>query len=528
MSSNIIVECPRESVPLLNSHPSDATLTNIPIHNETEDIPFDDELNVSRVSLIKQEAWWLFISSIPLSMSYFLQSSFNFISMLSVGRLGVNELAAASLGLMMINFIVLMPGIGLASALESFCNSAFTASSDKTRVGFHARRGLFAVTLQLIPTAVLFLFMDQLLLLLGQTPEVSELCGQFLRVWLVGSWPLLAYECLKRFVQAQGIMKASTWVMVLVAPVHIYASYALVWSPSTGVGFIGAPLAMAMSNWLLFLGITGYIVFSKARHAWGTFSLDCIDGIGEYYRLAIPSAAMMACSWAAFELVTFGSSIFGPVSLAAQACMFTAMSLTYQTPAAIGSATATRIGNALGQGKHRRARYAAYVSISTGYIVGIVCSTILFTHRRTWGYIFSKDEDVVALCAKLMPLFAAVQTYDGMNGLVGGIMRALGRQSLGAALAFPSFWIMGIPLGFYLGMGPPKLEVVGLWLGLVLGVIAYSVSQQCFILFYVDWRHEVKACLSRVMVSPQPKKLDTADSMISSSAASMVSYGSMV
>ncbi|KAJ1946319.1 ethionine resistance protein [Kickxella alabastrina] len=526
MSSNSIVEYPRESAPLLNSHPSETTLAYTSIHNEPEVVPLDEELNVSRVSLIKQESWWLFTSSIPLSMSFFLQSSFNFISMLSVGKLGVNELAATSLSLMMINFLVRMPGIGLASALESFCNSAFTASSDKTRVGFHTRRGLFAVTLQLIPTTVLFLFMDQLLLLLGQTPEVSKLCGQFLHVWLVGSWPLLAYECLKRFMQAQGIMKASTWVMVLVAPVHIYASYALVWSPSMGMGFIGAPLAMAISNWLLFLGITGYIVFSKARHAWGTFSLDFIDGIGQYYRLAIPSAAMMACSWAAFELVTFGSSLFGPISLAAQACMFTAMSLTYQIPAAIGSATATRIGNMLGQGKHRRARYTSYVSIFTGYVVGVVCSTILFTHRRTWGYLFTGDDDVVVLCAKLMPYFVVVQMHDGMNGLVGGIMRALGRQSLGAALAFPSFWIMGIPLGFYLGMGPPKLGVVGFWLGLILGVVSYSLLQQIFILFYVDWRHEVKACLSRVMV-PQPKKLNAANLTMPPLSDSATSYGSM-
>ncbi|KAJ1921466.1 ethionine resistance protein, partial [Coemansia sp. S17] len=245
-----------------------------------------------------------------------------------------------------------------------------------------------------------------------------------------------------------------------------------------------------------------------------------------FYRLAIPSAAMMACSWAAFELVTFGSSMFGPVTLAAQACIFAAMSLTYQTPAAIGSAAAARVGNSLGQGKQRRARYSSYVAIAMGYIVGMVCSLLLFTNRHRWGYIFSDDAEVVALCSTLMPYFAAVQTYDGMNGLVSGIMRALGRQSLGAMLAFPSFWILAIPIGFYLGMGPMDLQVVGLWLGLAVGVIAYSLSMQCYVLFCVDWRHEVKVCLERLVRSSNPKTDETRERLVSNSMSD--SYGSLV
>ncbi|KAJ1940728.1 ethionine resistance protein [Linderina pennispora] len=97
-----------------------------------------------------------------------------------------------------------------------------------------------------------------------------------------------------------------------------------------------------------------------------------------------------------------------------------------------------------------------------------------------------------------------------MNGLVAGILRALGKQSLGAILAFPSFWILAVPIAFYLGMGPPHLEVIGLWLGLAVGVILYSLAQQCYILFYIDWRHEVKVCLDRLARST--KNLDPVQS----------------
>ncbi|KAJ1663954.1 ethionine resistance protein [Coemansia sp. RSA 1813] len=490
-----------ETVPLFGSHASQTTLADALHTPDTlSELPLNDEVEVSRWDLIVQEATWLLSSSVPLVLSYLCQSSFTFASMLSVGKLGVNELAAASLAVMLVNVIVLMPSIGMACALETFCSAAFTASSDKTRVGFHLQRGLIAVTIQLIPTILGFVFIDRLLVLTGQTEEVAALCAQFLRIWLLGSWPQLAFECLKRFVQAQGIMQASTWVMVVVAPLHLLNSYILVWSPVLGMGFVGAPWAIVISNWMQFAGLVAFIAFGKARQAWGGFALrECFDGILEFYKLALPSAAMLGCSWVAFELVTFESSAFGPVALAAQACMFTAMSITYQAPSAIGAAASARIGNSLGQGKQRRARYAAYTAISFGYIVGMTCSVVLFLNRRKWGYIFSDNVEVVTLCAALMPYFAAVSTYDGMNGLVAGILRALGKQGLGALLAFPSFWVLAIPLGSFLAFGAPHMEIAGLWLGLVLGVVAYSLSQQCYILFYVDWRHEVKVCLDRLV-----------------------------
>ncbi|KAJ2689807.1 ethionine resistance protein [Coemansia spiralis] len=214
---------------------------------------------------------------------------------------------------------------------------------------------------------------------------------------------------------------------------------------------------------------------------------------------------MLACSWGAFELVTFGSSLFGPATMAAQACIFTAMAITFQAPSAVGSAAATRIGNSLGMGRQRRARYAAYAAIGAGYIIGVASSLLLFAYRRSWGYIFTDDRQVAEICAHLMPFFAAVQTWDGMNGVTGGILRALGKQGLGAMLAFPAFWILGTPLGFYLALGPAHLEIVGLWLGLAAAVIAFSLPQQWYILFRVDWRHEVKECLGRLDRSSRPK-----------------------
>ncbi|KAJ1865040.1 ethionine resistance protein [Coemansia sp. RSA 1722] len=529
MVGGVSTDASGEFSPLLEAHSSDITIANRDTSDDYNDgyALLNEELDFSRTDMIKQEMHWLVKSSIPVSLSYLVQLSFNSFSLLNVGRLGVTELAAASLGLMLANFLIYMPGYGLACALESFCGAAFTASADKTRVGMHAQRGLVAITLMLLPILFVLYYIDDILVHFGQSPEMAKLSSRFLRIWSIGCWPMLAFESLKRFLQSMNIMQVSTWVTFIVAPFHVIISYMLVWSSTIGVGFIGMPLGMTISNWMLFIGISGYIVFSKARHAWGEFSLECMNGISEYYRIAIPGALMMALSWAAMEITTLGAAMYGSVAVAAQACVFSSTCVTYQLSSAIGSAVAARIGHCLGEGKQRRACIASNVSLVLNYVIYICLALLLIYYRDTWGYIYSDDDKVIAMCARLAPCFAFAILFDGLNGQAAGVMRALGRQKLGSILAFPSYWIIGMPFGVFLAKNFAGLDSLGLFVGLTTGMAVFAMSQECFMLFFVDWKKEVKICLDRLARSTkavQAASSESADPLHSS----LEGYGTIV
>ncbi|KAJ2626595.1 ethionine resistance protein, partial [Coemansia sp. RSA 1290] len=155
----------------------------------------------------KEEFLWLTSSSIPIVATYFLQFSLGFANFVAIGNLGAKELAATSLSYMISGVFALAPALGFASAMDTFCSSAFTASTDKTLVGLHFQRGVVAVVLHLIPTSFVFLNMEWLMLLLGQDAEVAALCGKYMKVFLPGVLPWALYECTKRYLQAQGIMR---------------------------------------------------------------------------------------------------------------------------------------------------------------------------------------------------------------------------------------------------------------------------------------------------------------------------------
>ncbi|KAJ2850826.1 ethionine resistance protein, partial [Coemansia erecta] len=200
--------------------------------------------------LAKEEFRWLASSSIPLVATYFLQFSLGFANFVAIGNLGAKELAATSLAYMVSGLFALAPALGIASAMVTFCSSAFTASTDKTLVGLHFQRGIVAIVLHLIPTSIVFLNMEWLILCLGQDAEIAALCGQYMRIFLPGVLPWALYECTKRFLQAQGIMRASTIVILVAAPIHWINSYFLILSPTVGLGYAGAPLNLTITFWL--------------------------------------------------------------------------------------------------------------------------------------------------------------------------------------------------------------------------------------------------------------------------------------
>ncbi|KAJ2786101.1 ethionine resistance protein [Coemansia javaensis] len=458
---------------------------------------FGEEDAAGAGAMARQEAAALAGSAAPVALAYLLQFSFNFVNILSLGHLGASELAAAALGNMTLFMLVNAPAVGLASALDTFCATAFTASRDKTLVGFHLQRGLVAVTLHLLLVLPVLLGLEPVLVAVGQDPAVSRLCASFVRAQLVGAVPWMYFECVKRFLQAQGHMRASTGVLLAVLPLHLANNYLLVWSPTVGIGFLGAAVANVVTFWAMFVGSIAYAWHSEARGAWGGWSRRVAASMPEYYRLAIPTMVMTCSDWAAWELLAIAASYLGSVPLAAQSIVINTCSLTYQVPAGLSVAVTNRAGNLLGQGRARRARVASGTGLLLGAAAGSLNSAFCLAAAAWWGRVYSSDPGVVATVARIMPICALFQLSDAVNGVSAGVLRSIGRQAAGAWVNFPSYYLLGFPLGLYLTYGPPAMGVAGLWVGIAAGVTAAAVGQTA-ICVRADYDEEVARCMAQV------------------------------
>src|SRR5207244_6758304 len=87
--------------------------------------------------------------------------------------------------------------------------------------------------------------------------------------------------------------------------------------------------------------------------------------------------------------------------------------------------------------------------------------------------IYTSDVGVAAIAAMLIPIAGVFQVFDGIQVVSIGILRGTGDTRMPMVINIVGFWLMGLPvswwLGFHLKHGP-----AGLWWGLTLGLVVVS------------------------------------------------------
>ena len=78
-------------------------------------------------------------------------------------------------------------------------------------------------------------------------------------------------------------------------------------------------------------------------------------------------------------------------------------------PFGIGVAASARVGNLIGSKSAEGAKHAGHGAALLSVIVGTIVMCTMLATKDVYGYIFSDDEDVVKLVAKVMPLVASFQ-----------------------------------------------------------------------------------------------------------------------
>jgi MATE family multidrug resistance protein len=171
---------------------------------------------------------------------------------------------------------------------------------------------------------------------------------------------------------------------------------------------------------------------------------------------------MVLAEFLAFEVLTLSSSWLGPTELAAQSVLGSITGITFQIPFPMSVAASTRIANLIGATLAIPAKTAAKVAIVFSVIVGIFNLLFLSLLREAIPRLFTPDEEVIALVAKLLPLCATFQVFDAMAANCNGILRGLGRQEIGGYVALLAYYAIGMPISFGTCFGA-GWGLFGLW-----------------------------------------------------------------
>lgn len=142
--------------------------------------------------------------SIPVILAYSLQNSLQTISVVIVGRSSPEDLATAAFAYMFAMCTAWLIALGGTTALDTLCSSTFTGSSDPHDLGVLLQRAFLVLGGFYVPVAILWFCSEPLFMALGQNPQLSHDSARFLMCLVPGGLGYVYFECMKKFLQAQG------------------------------------------------------------------------------------------------------------------------------------------------------------------------------------------------------------------------------------------------------------------------------------------------------------------------------------
>ncbi|PKX95235.1 MATE family efflux transporter [Aspergillus novofumigatus IBT 16806] len=440
----------------------------------------------------KREALVISRYAAPLTVTFLLQYSLTVASIFTLGHLGKKELGAVSLASMTANITGYAVYQGLATSLDTLCSQAY-GSGKKKLVGLQMQKMVFFLWTITIPIALIWFFADMILMRIVPEKEVAELAGLYLKVVALGAPGYACFESGKRYMQAQGLFSASLFVLLICAPFNAFMNWFLVWK--VGLGFVGAPISVAITDWLMPFFLFLYVYFVAGSECWNGLTKRAFRNWGPMIQLALPGLVMVEAECLAFEVLTLASSWLGTTPLAAQSILSTIASIAFQIPFPVSISGSTRVANLIGATLVDAAKTSAKVTMGGAVIVGLLNMIVLSSLRRYIPLLFTSDEEVIKLVAGVLPLCAAFQLFDALAANCNGIMRGIGRQEIGGYVQLFSYYAIAMPISFGTTFGL-NWGLFGLWSGVAIALCLVSIIEMIF-LTRADWNRAVTDALRR-------------------------------
>ncbi|EGC37837.1 hypothetical protein DICPUDRAFT_76595 [Dictyostelium purpureum] len=368
-------------------------------------------------------------------------------------------------------------------------------------IGATLQRGLVVSLALSVFVTILWIVTEPLLLLLHQDEVVAELTKHYVWGMLPGLWFSNGLTVLQKYLQGQGIMYPSIICGVVLNIANGIFNFVLVHgvTSSGGIGVVGCGLSTSISKFfataLLLLWIKKFELY---KGTWFGFSYnECFgwDGLREYLKLAIPAGAQMVFEGCAFEILTVLAGLFGAIELDGHSIAMNFTLLTFMLPFSVSIALSVRIGQLLGQKNAEMAKKSTRIGYFITMSFMVLISLFQFSSRHWIGRIYTNKQEVLDLVAKILPISALFQFFDGFQTTCQGVIRGTGKNKIGAIVNFGAFYIIGMPFSVVFAFAF-HLQVLGLWWGLCIGLASAAVVLG-IVVVRIDWDNEVKVALAR-------------------------------
>ena len=403
-----------------------------------------------------------------------------------VGQLGTAELAAVSLGNSFV-FIAMSLGIGFSTAITPLVAEADSANNiSQGKNAF--KHGLMLCTLLSVLLFLIILLLKPLMYYMDQPKEVVELAIPYLNYVALSLIPLIIFQALKQFSDGLSNTKYPMYATILANVINIILNYLLIFG-SFGfpkLGIVGAAIGTLFSRIIMVYFL--WMIFKskdKFRPYITNFNFKKIEQkiSAKLFNLGFPSALQMFFEVGIFTAAIWLSGVLGKNPQAANQIALNLSSMTFMVGIGLSVAAMVRVGNQKGLNDFISLRRIAFSIFFLTFIIEIIFASFFLIFRDWLPTLYingdtlvniNDNKEVVLLASKLLLVAAFFQIFDGLQVAILGALRGLQDVKIPAFITFVSYWIVGFPVSYYLGLYT-SLESVGIWIGLFTGLFVASI-----------------------------------------------------
>ena len=413
----------------------------------------------------------------PIAMAQLGSMTLGVVDMMMLGRVGADAMGAAALG-----HIVMMgtaiPLSGLLMGADPLMSQAHGAGDRKT-IARVIQRSLVLVPLLTIPLVLVCLAAPWILAALDQPAHLIPMAWRYILINLPGLPLFLCFGALRQYLQSRGIVRPAMWILLGVNAVNAFANWVLIFGNlgAPALGLDGSAIATCVTRSAMVVAIVVWIRRARLHEGhWLPWGRESFRGLGQITSIGLPITISLAVEMWAFQASTLMAGSLGEEALAAHTMAFTLISLIFMVPLGLGLASSVRVGNLIGDGDPRGAQRTAWVALGLGAVFMAAVSVVFVALPDVVPRAFTPDPALIALGASVLPIAALFQVCDGAQVISAGILRGMGRTRMPAVAHALGFYVLGLPLAWWL-LHHPEGEpgkLTDIWWGLAIGLLVVS------------------------------------------------------
>lgn len=394
------------------------------------------------------------------------------------GQLGPAALGAVAVGSSWMH-LNLMLGLGTLLAVSPLVAHAYGAG-DARRVAAYVRQALWLVLGLAAALVAGLLCAGPALRAAGVDPVLLPDATGYAHAVAFGMPAMLGFLALRYATEGLGHTRPIMYVAVGGLVANVFLNWVFIHGKlgAPALGAVGVGVATAIVMWLMFLAMLWYVLRHRVYRPYALFArLDRPDParLREMLALGLPIGGSILAEGGLFVAAALIMGALGATIVAAHQIALSYASVMFMVPLALHSATTIHVGHALGRGDPAAARHAGWVGIALCGGLMLVSALVLVAFRDGIAALYTRDAEVLAIAAPLLLMAALFQLSDGLQVGAAGALRGFKDARVPLLLTVASYWGIGFPLAYGLGVvrgGGP----VQVWIGLVVGLTVAAAA----------------------------------------------------